>query len=153
GPRRHRQCHGQRTALAWHRLRLQESARRCRRQRQCERRDFVAGLAVKNFRPREAKCSGGGGPREVWRRGHAARLVAASPTPLTPQPMLRIGVLELRERRPEAAYAPFPASRGRKRKRQGRSPMPDPEWSLHPQLAADTMLVGDLALSRLLAIN
>ena len=31
--------------------------------------------------------------------------------------------------------------------------MPDPEWSLHPQLAADTMLVGDLALSRLLAIN
>ena len=31
--------------------------------------------------------------------------------------------------------------------------MPDPVWSLHPQLAADTMLVGDLALSRLLAIN
>jgi diadenosine tetraphosphate (Ap4A) HIT family hydrolase len=31
--------------------------------------------------------------------------------------------------------------------------MPDPEWSLHPQLAADTMPVGDLALSRLLAIN
>jgi diadenosine tetraphosphate (Ap4A) HIT family hydrolase len=28
-----------------------------------------------------------------------------------------------------------------------------PEWSLHPQLAADTALVGDLALSRLLAIN
>jgi hypothetical protein len=26
--------------------------------------------------------------------------------------------------------------------------MPDPEWSLHTQLAADTMLVGDLALSR-----
>jgi hypothetical protein len=31
--------------------------------------------------------------------------------------------------------------------------MPDPPWSLHPQLAADTMPVGDLALSRLLAIN
>ena len=31
--------------------------------------------------------------------------------------------------------------------------MPDPEWSLHPQLAADTTPVGDLALSRLLAIN
>jgi diadenosine tetraphosphate (Ap4A) HIT family hydrolase len=28
-----------------------------------------------------------------------------------------------------------------------------PEWSLHPQLAADATLVGDLALSRLLAIN
>jgi diadenosine tetraphosphate (Ap4A) HIT family hydrolase len=31
--------------------------------------------------------------------------------------------------------------------------MPDPEWSLHPQLAAETTTVGDLALSRLLAIN
>jgi diadenosine tetraphosphate (Ap4A) HIT family hydrolase len=31
--------------------------------------------------------------------------------------------------------------------------MPDPLWSLHPQLANDTTLVGDLALSRLLAIN
>ena len=31
--------------------------------------------------------------------------------------------------------------------------MPDPEWSLHQQLAADTVPVGDLALSRLLAIN
>ena len=31
--------------------------------------------------------------------------------------------------------------------------MSDPGWSLHPQLAADTMPVGDLALSRLLAIN
>ena len=26
-------------------------------------------------------------------------------------------------------------------------------WSLHPQLSADTVLVGDLALSRLLAMN
>ena len=31
--------------------------------------------------------------------------------------------------------------------------MSGPGWSLHPQLAADTMPVGDLALSRLLAIN
>ena len=31
--------------------------------------------------------------------------------------------------------------------------MPDPEWSLHPQLAAGSSIVGDLALSRLLAIN
>ncbi len=31
--------------------------------------------------------------------------------------------------------------------------MPDPLWSLHKQLAADTAPVGDLALSRLLAIN
>ena len=28
-----------------------------------------------------------------------------------------------------------------------------PEWSLHPQLVADTVSVGDLALSRVLAIN
>jgi diadenosine tetraphosphate (Ap4A) HIT family hydrolase len=31
--------------------------------------------------------------------------------------------------------------------------MPDPLWSLHEKLAADTTPVGDLALSRLLAIN
>ncbi|HZC56274.1 MAG TPA: HIT family protein [Xanthobacteraceae bacterium] len=31
--------------------------------------------------------------------------------------------------------------------------MPETGWSLHPQLAADTAPVGDLALSRLLAIN
>jgi diadenosine tetraphosphate (Ap4A) HIT family hydrolase len=31
--------------------------------------------------------------------------------------------------------------------------MPDSRWSLHERLAADTTLVGDLALSRLLAIN
>jgi diadenosine tetraphosphate (Ap4A) HIT family hydrolase len=31
--------------------------------------------------------------------------------------------------------------------------MPEPAWSLHPQLEADTTPVGDLALSRLLAIN
>jgi diadenosine tetraphosphate (Ap4A) HIT family hydrolase len=30
---------------------------------------------------------------------------------------------------------------------------PKPEWSLHPQLAADTHLVGDLRLSRLLIIK
>ncbi len=31
--------------------------------------------------------------------------------------------------------------------------MPEAEWSLHPQLESDTTTVGDLALSRLLAIN
>jgi diadenosine tetraphosphate (Ap4A) HIT family hydrolase len=31
--------------------------------------------------------------------------------------------------------------------------MPEPSWSLHPQLQRDTAGVGDLALSRLLAIN
>jgi diadenosine tetraphosphate (Ap4A) HIT family hydrolase len=31
--------------------------------------------------------------------------------------------------------------------------MSDPTWSLHPQLAADTSPVGDLLLSRLLAID
>jgi diadenosine tetraphosphate (Ap4A) HIT family hydrolase len=30
---------------------------------------------------------------------------------------------------------------------------PAPGWSLHPQLQADTALIGDLALSRLVAIN
>jgi diadenosine tetraphosphate (Ap4A) HIT family hydrolase len=39
------------------------------------------------------------------------------------------------------------------KKKQKGGPMPDLEWSLHPQLAADTTPVGDLALSRLLAIN
>jgi diadenosine tetraphosphate (Ap4A) HIT family hydrolase len=29
----------------------------------------------------------------------------------------------------------------------------DPAWSLHPQLVADTVPVGDLSLSRLVAIN
>jgi len=29
----------------------------------------------------------------------------------------------------------------------------DPAWSLHPQLAADTAPIGDLSLSRLVAIN
>jgi diadenosine tetraphosphate (Ap4A) HIT family hydrolase len=32
-------------------------------------------------------------------------------------------------------------------------PEPHPNWSLHPQLARDTMSVGDLPLSRVLAIN
>ena len=31
--------------------------------------------------------------------------------------------------------------------------MSDPAWILHPQLAADTTCVGELALSRLVAIN
>ena len=31
--------------------------------------------------------------------------------------------------------------------------MSHPPWSLHPQLARDTVAVGDLALSRLLAMN
>jgi len=31
--------------------------------------------------------------------------------------------------------------------------MPEPNWSLHPQLVNDTMPVGDLPLSRVLAIN
>jgi diadenosine tetraphosphate (Ap4A) HIT family hydrolase len=31
--------------------------------------------------------------------------------------------------------------------------MSDPDWSLHPQLEADTSPVGDLPLSRLLAID
>jgi diadenosine tetraphosphate (Ap4A) HIT family hydrolase len=31
--------------------------------------------------------------------------------------------------------------------------MPDTGWSLHPQLASDTVPVGELALSRVLAIN
>ncbi|HYA04712.1 MAG TPA: HIT family protein, partial [Xanthobacteraceae bacterium] len=31
--------------------------------------------------------------------------------------------------------------------------MPEPNWSLHPQLVNDTTPVGDLALSRVLAIN
>jgi diadenosine tetraphosphate (Ap4A) HIT family hydrolase len=31
--------------------------------------------------------------------------------------------------------------------------MPDTGWSLHPQLANDTVPVGELALSRVLAIN
>jgi diadenosine tetraphosphate (Ap4A) HIT family hydrolase len=31
--------------------------------------------------------------------------------------------------------------------------MPDPAWSLHPQLEHDTTPVGDLALSRVLAID
>jgi len=30
---------------------------------------------------------------------------------------------------------------------------PEPAWSLHPQLARDTVLVGDLALARVLAMN
>ena len=29
----------------------------------------------------------------------------------------------------------------------------EPAWSLHPQLARDTVLVGDLALARVLAMN
>ncbi len=32
-------------------------------------------------------------------------------------------------------------------------PTPSPDWSLHPQLAQDTVPVGDLALSRVLAMN
>jgi diadenosine tetraphosphate (Ap4A) HIT family hydrolase len=31
--------------------------------------------------------------------------------------------------------------------------MPEPAWSLHPQLGADTTPIGDLPLSRLLAID
>jgi len=31
-------------------------------------------------------------------------------------------------------------------------PMPEP-WSLHPQLARDTIAIGDLALSRVLVVN
>jgi diadenosine tetraphosphate (Ap4A) HIT family hydrolase len=31
--------------------------------------------------------------------------------------------------------------------------MPEPAWSLHPQLARDTAPVGDLALTRVLAMN
>ena len=31
--------------------------------------------------------------------------------------------------------------------------MPDSGWSLHPQLEHDTMPVGDLGLSRVVAIN
>jgi diadenosine tetraphosphate (Ap4A) HIT family hydrolase len=31
--------------------------------------------------------------------------------------------------------------------------MPEPAWSLYPQLAEDTAPIGDLALSRVLAIN
>jgi diadenosine tetraphosphate (Ap4A) HIT family hydrolase len=31
--------------------------------------------------------------------------------------------------------------------------MPDCGWTLHPQLAADTTVVGELALSRVLAVN
>ena len=31
--------------------------------------------------------------------------------------------------------------------------MSEPAWTLHPQLAADTTCVGELALSRLVAIN
>src|SRR4030095_5461469 len=31
-------------------------------------------------------------------------------------------------------------------------PTPEP-WSLHPQLARDTIAIGDLALSRLLVVN
>lgn len=31
--------------------------------------------------------------------------------------------------------------------------MPDTGWSLHPQLAKDTINIGDLALSRVLVIN
>ena len=34
-----------------------------------------------------------------------------------------------------------------------RTAKPDDPWSLHPQLARDTIAVGDLALSRLLAMN
>jgi diadenosine tetraphosphate (Ap4A) HIT family hydrolase len=33
------------------------------------------------------------------------------------------------------------------------SPVSHPSWSLHPQLARDTVEVGDLALSRLLTMN
>lgn len=33
------------------------------------------------------------------------------------------------------------------------SATPHPDWSLHPQLARDTVAIGDLPLSRLLAIN
>src|SRR5689334_11739825 len=33
------------------------------------------------------------------------------------------------------------------------TPTSGPVWSLHPQLARDTVPVGDLALSRLLAMN
>jgi diadenosine tetraphosphate (Ap4A) HIT family hydrolase len=31
--------------------------------------------------------------------------------------------------------------------------MPDPAWSLHPQLTSDTILIGDLPLSRVLVIK
>ncbi len=33
------------------------------------------------------------------------------------------------------------------------NPAPSSNWSLHPQLAHDTVLVGDLALARVLAMN
>src|SRR3984957_955939 len=46
---------------------------------------------------------------------------------------------------------PSPPARGRKTK--GGPPMSEGAGSLHPQPAADTTHVGDLALSRLLAIN
>ena len=32
-------------------------------------------------------------------------------------------------------------------------PTPPPIWSLHPQLARDTIEVGDLPLSRVLVVN
>ena len=32
-------------------------------------------------------------------------------------------------------------------------PEPTPAWSLHPQLARDTIEIGDLPLSRVLVIN
>ena len=32
-------------------------------------------------------------------------------------------------------------------------PTPSPTWSLHPQLARDTIEVGDLPLSRVLVVN
>ena len=32
-------------------------------------------------------------------------------------------------------------------------PTPSPIWSLHPQLARDTIEVGDLPLSRVLVVN
>ena len=51
----------------------------------------------------------------------------------------------------DSGLATSVVARNDKNKKGGH--MPGPEWSLHPQLAADTTPVGDLALSRLLAIN
>ena len=77
-------------------------------------------MCRENGAARPPPRSGGGGPPEGWWRGllsirfRSTQIVCAAPLP----PPCCAGIATLRvaflkQRRPEAAYAPFPASRGR----------------------------------------
>src|SRR5262245_7275407 len=80
--------------------------------------------------------------------------------PCTPPPKV-MPPWRMRRCRPPAgswAFRPSPATRnptGHPRDEAmilANVPMPEP-WSLHPQLARDTVAIGDLALSRVLVVN